>query len=228
MHGGPTGGFICPATQASPGCTKSPGHISQPSWRRWQWLTVPTGLAWIPGSGHPGKICPAWPSKSAEMLNPSPTAWVLGHPNAFAPPGATPRAATRHLGLSCKCSAQEWEEVTPPSCLTCCETQLEPFFVPTGQPQKTKQETCLRWLFSRLPCTPHQKKKKHVMREVWREYTSRTCPLLPEAMKLNQDNFISSSCPSLTQLLLSSHPISLKLSRPPRKFLQGRFTYCRA
>ena len=161
---GPPGGFISPPTQAFPGCTKSSSQISEPSWRRWQWLTVPTGLAWILGSGHAGKTCPAWPSKSAEMLNPSPTTWLLGHPNAFSPLVPAPCTATRHLGLSCKCSAQEWKEVTRPSCLSQCETQLEPFFVPTGQSQKTKQEICLTWLFSRLPCTHPSPPKKHVVK----------------------------------------------------------------
>lgn len=68
------------------------------------------------------------------------------------PPPVPPlHTVTRHLGLSCKCSAQEWERVTQSSCPTWCETQLELCFVPTGHPQKTKQETCLMWLFS----TPH-------------------------------------------------------------------------
>lgn len=56
----------------------------------------------------------------------------------------------------------------PPSCLTWCETQLEPFFVPIGQPQKTKQETSLMWLFSRPPCTSHPPKKTHSERSLVR------------------------------------------------------------
>ena len=70
--------------------------------------------------------------------------------------------------------------------------------------------------------------KKNVGKEVWSEHIWETCPLLLEAMKLNQENCNSSSRPSPTQLLLNSHPTSLKLSIPPRKSLQRSFTYSRA
>lgn len=143
------------------------------------------------------------------------------HPPPPVPPLHT---VTRHLGLSCKCSAQEWEPVTQSSCPTWCEIQLELCFVPTGHPQKTKQETCLMWLFS----TPHPHPPKNVGKQVWSEHIWETCPLLPEAMKLNQENCNSSSCPSPTQLLLNSHPTSLKLSTPSSKSLQRSFTYSRA
>lgn len=145
------------------------------------------------------------------------------HPPPPVPPSHT---VTRHLGLSCKCSAQEWERVTQSSCPTWCETQLERTMLCSNWPPSKDQTRNMSNVAIFYPPPPSP--PKNVGKQVWSEHIWETCPLLLEAMKLNQENCNSSSCPSTTQLLLNSHPTSLKLSTPSSKSLQRSFTYSRA